>query len=255
MSINSKQLNSFNASTREYFPDRKRWIVREKLGLYTLNLRLQGEIWAEILLLQTERQTKMKWLKNLPSRIRHCSGVNPFFAKTFPTSLQVKASIPCKNSNTNSSSSAMISHSWLNIFHDHDGASMSLSSNERDGSISLTNKKPPKFPPLKQWHEETWLLLFSKFKEENKQTHYLLRLPCKSTSSNFVTKSSVDRISDILPSNLPCCNNNTDKTWEQGSLLPTREEGREEVNYTFLSRRGGVCSTYVYLLQYCCGFC
>lgn len=177
------------------------------------------------------------------------------FAKTFPTSLQVKASIPCKNSDTNSSSSTMISHSWLNIFHDRDDASMSLSSNERDRSISLTNKKPPKFPPLKKWHEETWLLLFSKLKEENKQTHYLLRLPCKPTSSNFVTKSSADRISDILTSNLPCCNNNTNKTWEWGSLLPTMEEGREEVNYTFLSRRGGVCSTYVYLLQYHCGFC
>ena len=118
------------------------------------------------MLLQTERRTKMERLKNLPSRTRHCSGVNPFFAKTFASSLLVKASIPCENSNTISSSSAMISHSRLNISHDRDGASMSHSSNERDGPISLTNKKPPKFPPLTKWREETWLLLFSKLNKK-----------------------------------------------------------------------------------------
>ena len=53
MNTNSKQM-SFNASIREYFADRKRCIVREKLGLHTLSCLL-GEIWAEILLLQTER--------------------------------------------------------------------------------------------------------------------------------------------------------------------------------------------------------
>ena len=29
----------------------------------------------------------------------------------------------------------------------------------------------------------------------------------------------------------------------------------EEVNYAFLSRCGGVCSTFVYLRQYLCGYC